>query len=120
MLRKIITCIVAFLLYTGHSFVLNAQCTPALKCTSTFNLNEVVICHKGACGKDGSFALSRSASLFPTVTFQLSSLNNLFCIDCSRHLFHNYPQKKRHTLGLYRQAVSRCRLKSAQAERSSA
>ena len=83
MLKRIITCVVVLLLLTGHSIVLNAQCPVPTTCTTQFRLNEVVICHKGACGDDGDFSLSRSASLFPTVTFQLSSVNNLFCIDPS-------------------------------------
>ena len=81
MLKRIITCVVAVLLLTGHSLVLNAQCEPSVTCSTNFLLNDVVICHKGECEDKGKFTISRTASLFTSVTFKLLSLNNLFCID---------------------------------------
>lgn len=65
----------------GHSYVLNAQCAAGCSRTTQYKLNEVVICHKGDCGEDGTFSFSRSASLFTTVTFQTEGIP--FCIDPS-------------------------------------
>jgi Secretion system C-terminal sorting domain len=71
-----------FMLFAGHSYALNAQCTNCHYNTQ-YGLNEVIICYNG--GK--SFNLSRSASLFNTVTFTTwgfvtsSDINKVFFID---------------------------------------
>jgi hypothetical protein len=73
MIRKFIMSIAVMLLLTGHSHVLNAQCKAPCSSTTQYDLNEVVICHQGVCGKDGTFHFSRSASLFSALRDLMTS-----------------------------------------------
>lgn len=76
MIRQLIKSIALLLLLIGHSYVLHAQCAAGCSRTTQYNLNEVVICHKGDCGEDGSFSLSRSASQLGISVLQIISLKS--------------------------------------------
>ncbi len=69
----------------GHSYVLNAQCKASCSSTTQYNLNEVVICNKEGCGKNGDFSFSRSASLFSTVRFRTEGVPLSPCVGILLH-----------------------------------